>query len=381
VDTLGRALGNTWGATTPLTSPGPEIAVVIPTYKERDNIRHVVDQIDDALKGVRWEVVFVDDNSPDGTAEVVRSIAAKDGRVRCIRRLGRRGLAGACIEGMLATTSDFLAVMDADLQHDALLLPRMAELLRQQKADIVVGSRYLSAGNAGALGSMRSAASRLSTMLARRLLRVKITDPMSGFFMIRRELFESLAPALSTQGFKVLLDILATGRDAVRVVELPYNFGRRYSGKSKLDARIVLDYLGLLFSKASGDLASPRFFPFAVVGAVGVLVHLGTLKVGLAILGESFSQAQILATFVAMTSNFLLNNQLTYHDQRLVRSQIIWGLLGFYAVCSFGGLVNYGVAVTTYAHVPIWWLAGAVGALAGAVWNFAMSSRLVWRSS
>jgi dolichol-phosphate mannosyltransferase len=368
------------GEPAPSHLPAPEISIVIPTYKERENIERLVSSLDDALPGLRWEAIFVDDDSPDGTTELIRSLGAEDGRLRCIRRIGRRGLAGACIEGMLAATAEFVVVMDADLQHDARLLPRMAEILREAKADLVVGSRYLSAGDADSLGVMRSAASRLSTTLATRLLGVKISDPMSGFFMIRRQLFDSLAPALSTQGFKVLLDILATARTEIKVVELPYSFGRRMTGQSKLDARVVLDYLGLLFSKLTGDFASPRFLPFALVGAVGVLVHLAVLKTVLSAFAEPFGEAQVLATLVAMISNFLLNNQLTYHDQRLVGWPLLHGLLGFCAVCSFGAIANYGIAVTIYEHMPVWWLAGAVGAVAGAIWNFAMSSRLVWRS-
>ena len=361
-------------------TPAAEIGVVIPTYQERGNIERSLDALDAALTDLRWEVIFVDDDSPDGTFDLIRAIGSGDDRVRCIRRIARRGLAGASIEGMLATTADFLALLDADLQHDARLLPRMAEILRRDEADLVVGSRYLATGDADSLGSVRSAGSRLSTAFANRLLGTQITDPLSGFFMIRRRSFEALAPALSTQGFKLLVDILATGRGKLRVVELPYRFGRRLSGTSKLDTRVVLDYFGLLFAKLTADHASPRFLPFALVGAVGVLVHLATLKTSISLFGESFDQAQIFATVVAMTGNFLLNNQLTYHDQRLAGRQLLRGLAGFYAVCSFGAIVNYGVAITIYMHLPIWWIAGGIGAVAGALWNFAMSSRLVWRS-
>ena len=200
----------------PQAAGSPQLSVVVPTFNERDNVTTLFRRLEAALAGIAWEVIFVDDNSPDGTWDVVRGLARQDCRVRCIRRIGRRGLSGACIEGILASSAPCAAVIDADLQHDETQLPKMLALLQGGEADLVVGSRYIEGGSADSFNKQRAGASALATEVAKRVLRVKIADPMSGFFMIRRDRFEQLAPQLSTQGFKILLDIVATARGELR---------------------------------------------------------------------------------------------------------------------------------------------------------------------
>ena len=356
-----------------------ELSVVIPTFKERGNIPILVQRLDAALAGLAWEAIFVDDDSPDGTADAIKAIAAQDPRVRCLRRVSRRGLAGACIEGMLSSSASYVAVMDADLQHDEKLLPRMVAALKNNEGDIVVASRYGAGGSSAAFSKRRSAISSVATLLARRLTGVKLTDPMSGFFMMRRECFDPLAPSLSTQGFKILLDIVITAKGRLRIVEEPYVFAVRGHGESKLDAQVGLDFLGLLLAKATGGAVTPRFLSFMLVGTIGLGVHLVTLRLALGPLGRDFPQAQTIATFVAMTGNFILNNRLTYRDRRLSGIGFLKGLLGFYAISAVGALTNVGMASWLYAHEPVWWLAGAAGALMGAVWNYSMATLLVWR--
>jgi dolichol-phosphate mannosyltransferase len=357
----------------------PVVSVVVPTFNERDNVPKLYRKLEAALSGISWEVIFVDDNSPDKTWEVVRDLALQDGRVRCIRRVGRRGLSGACIEGILASSAPYAAVIDADLQHDETRLPKMLSLLEQGDVDLVVGSRYIEGGSAGSFEWHRAGASTLATEVAKRVLGVRIADPMSGFFMIRRDRFEQLAPKLSTQGFKILLDIVATAHGELRAVEVPYTFGSRLHGESKLDSVVALDFLGLVLAKFTNDLVSLRFLLFAMVGGSGLFVHLGTLFVGLKLFDLPFAAAQALGAFVAMTTNFVLNNFLTYRDQRLKGFGILGGLLAFYLVCSVGLFANVGVAFSVYDKEPIWWLAGAAGALMGVVWNYAMSGLFVWR--
>jgi len=369
--------------------PGPEsppqavstlqLSVIVPTFNERDNVTTLFRRLEAALAGVSWEVIFVDDNSPDGTWDVVRALAREDSRVRCIRRVGRRGLSGACIEGILASSAPYAAVIDADLQHDETQLPNMLALLQGGEADLVVGSRYIAGGSAESFNRQRAGASALATEVAKRVLRVKIADPMSGFFMIRSDRFEQLAPQLSTQGFKILLDIVATARGELRVKEIPYTFGARLHGESKLDSTVALDFLGLVLAKLTGDVVSLRFLLFAMVGSTGLFVHLSALFVALEIFGLPFPEAQACGALVAMTSNFILNNFLTYRDQRLQGFAILRGLLLFYLVCSVGLFANVGVAFSVYDQEPIWWLAGAAGALMGVVWNYAMSGLFVWR--
>ena len=357
----------------------PELTVVVPTFNEGANVPVVVARVEQALVGVAWEILFVDDDSPDGTAAAIKAIGARDPRVRCIRRVGRRGLAGACVEGMLASNARFVAVMDADLQHDETVLTRMLAELRGGQHDLVIGSRYLADGSAEGLSRRRLASSRFAGMLARRLLGVEVTDPMSGFFMLRRELVERVADRLSPQGFKILADLLTSARGELRVRELPYEFRARLHGTSKLDSQVALDFLGLLISKASRNAVPVRFVSFLLVGAFGVLVHLAILKVCLSALGMRFAAAQTLATLAAMTSNFVLNNALTYRDQRLTGVAARKGLLLFYLICAVGAVSNIGVATWLYSNEPIWWLAGLFGSVVGAVWNYAVSSAVVWR--
>ena len=357
----------------------PVLSVVVPTFNERDNVAKLYRKLEATLTGIAWEVVFVDDNSPDRTWEVVRDLARRDSRVRCIRRIGRRGLSGACIEGILASSAPYAAVMDADLQHDETQLPKMLSLLESGQAELVVGSRYVEGGSADSFDKQRAGFSAFATSIARRVLGVAVADPMSGFFMIRRDKFEQLAPQLSTQGFKILLDIVATAHGGLKTVEVPFTFGTRLHGESKLDSMVALDFLGLVLAKFTNDVISLRFLLFAMVGGTGLFIHLGTLFIALTVLNWPFPEAQGAGAFVAMTSNFVLNNFLTYRDQRLKGFGILRGLLAFYLVCSVGLFANVGVAFSVYSEQPIWWLAGAAGALMGVVWNYAMSGLLVWR--
>jgi len=374
-------------ATQPLAGPptrdepaAPELSVIVPTFNEAQNVPLIVARLSRALSGIRWEVIFVDDNSPDGTAAVAREIACANARVRCIRRIGRRGLAGACIEGLLASSASAIAVMDADLQHDESLLPQMLDDIRDG-ADLIIGTRFADGGSAeGGLSLVRQQSSRLATEVAKRVLGARLSDPMSGFFMMRRSLLDAIAPKLSTQGFKLLLDVVSSSPPSLKIVERPFDFRPRLHGQSKLDSLVVLDFLGLILAKLSGDWLSIRFLLFALVGATGLFVHIWALRTALSF-GLAFDWAQAAAAVAAMTSNFVLNNQLTYWDQRLRGWAALKGLFTFYAVCSIGTLANVGVAHWFYGGHSTWWLAGTAGALMGAVFNYAASATLTWRRS
>lgn len=358
----------------------PELTVVVPVYNERLNVGPLLARLDRALAGLRWEVLFVDDDSPDGTAATARRAGAADPRIRCIRRIGRRGLASAVIEGALASSAEFVAVMDGDLQHDETRLPEMLRLLRGGGVDLVVGSRHLVGGDASGLGgAWRHRLSGVGTRIAQSLLPLPLSDPMSGFFMLPQALFERLAPDLTGQGFKILLDLVLAAPPHLRVVEIPCRFHERAAGDSKLDPLVVAQFAGLLVDKLLRGLVPLRFVAFAAVGAIGVLVHLAVLTVGREA-GLRFAAAQIAATIVAMAANFWLNNQLTYRDQRLRGSQMWRGLLLFMVVCGLGAVANVGIARELYAQHTQWTLAGAAGAAIGVVWNYAVSATLVWRA-
>lgn len=360
-----------------------QLSIVVPTYKERGNVAELVRRLDLALAGIAWEAIFVDDNSPDGTAEAVKAIAAADMRLRCIRRVRRRGLAGACIEGMLSSAAPYVAVMDADLQHDEKVLPQMLASLESGSADLVAGSRYAPGGSAASFSGKRGAISRLATRLTHHLVGTDLSDPMSGFFMMRRDRLDAIAPRLSPVGFKILLDIAATAGERLRIAEQPYRFGERFDGESKFNAQIGVEFLGLLLAKMTGDLVDPRFIFFAIVGTLGLAVHLIVLRLSLAFLPaqpDLFPIAQIIATLAAMTSNFLLNNELTYRDRRLKGLSALRGFAVFCLIGSVGALANVDLASWLYTERQVWWLAGAAGAIMGALWNYAMSTLFVWHA-
>ena len=364
---------NTQGA-----RPTPLLTIVVPTYREAENIEPLVNALHPALAGVSWEVVFVDDDSPDGTMSRVRELSAKDSRIRGIRRLGRKGLSGAVIEGFLSSSSEFVAVMDGDLQHDERVLPQMLSAA-EDGADLVVATRYGGGGSSSAgFTNQRQFMSTAATWLAQKLLKTRVSDPMSGFFLMRRSTFEKIAPRLSTGGFKLLLDVLSSSEAPLKIVELPFSFRPRVAGDSKLTEAVAVEYLGLLLSKVSGGAVSPRFLMFAAVGASGLAVHLAVLKAAFALSALPFDFAQLIATYTAMLWNFILNNRLTYRDRRLRGLAAVKGFLSFAAVCSVGTIANIGVAKLVYANDPNWLIAGIAGALMAAVFNYAVSSVFTW---
>lgn len=363
-----------------------ELSVIVPSFNERDNIAPLIAKLAECLGGIAWEVIYVDDDSADGTAAAVKAIARRDPRVRCIHRIGRRGLSTAVIEGIQASSAPYVAVIDADLQHDETVLPKMLEALKTGEFDIVVGSRYVAGGDVGDWDRNRVAISGLATTLSRLVVSAKLTDPMSGFFMVTRAAFDRAVRQLSGQGFNILLDLFASSPTPYRFKELPYTFRSRIHGESKLDTLVAWEYLMLLCDKLFGRFVPVRFVLFGAVGASGVVVFLVALRIAISVAGhvfaspqDAFEAAQAAATIVAMTSNFALNNLLTYRDKRLRGKRFFSGLASFYAVCAIGAVANVGIAAAAFRENYSWWLAGLAGTAVGVVWNYAVSSIFTWR--
>ena len=355
-----------------------ELSIIIPTFNERSNVKSMITAIEDALPNISWEIVFVDDDSPDGTATLVREIARHDPRVRCIHRFRRRGLSSACVEGIMATAAPIIAVMDCDHQHDERILRQMYDVVRSGRSDIVVGSRYVEGGSFGDCDQTRAAMSQLATRVAGWITGLTLRDPMSGFFVMRREAFLEALPKLSSIGFKILMDIIASSRQRLRIVELPYTFRARRSGESKLDVMVLWEYLLLVADKFAGGVIPPRFISFALVGGSGVLVHLSILTALLRMSPMSFIAAETVAVIGAITTNFLLNNVLTYHDRRLTGMKLVTGWLSFSAVCAVGAAANVGIANWIYLQNSRWLFSALAGIAASVVWNYATSSVVTW---
>ena len=362
-------------------APGlaPELAVVVPTYNEAGNVMVLAQRLHQTLDGLcRWEMVVVDDNSPDRTASVVDAAAQDGDTVRCIRRIGRRGLSTAVIEGCLATSAPTIIVMDADLQHDEAVIPQMLACLADGECDLVVASRYAEGGGVGDWNRTRRTGSSVATWMARLATPTPISDPMSGFFGLRRALFLDVAPRLSGAGFKILLDIAASVPGTLRIREVPYIFRLRTTGDSKLNATVVFDYVGMIVEKRSFGWIPFRFVLFAFTGLLGVAVNMLVLYLLTRLDRLDFTQSQEAAVLAAMTFNFFLDNNFTYSDRRLRGRSALSGLLKFYLVCGTGALSNIGVASFVFTHGSGWFASGLAGAFVAAVFNFAMSSRYVW---
>jgi len=358
-----------------------EITVVIPTFNERDNVSPIIDAIERSLRSISWDVIFVDENSPDGTADHVQSIARNNPRIRCIRRVGRRGLSSACIEGILASSSPYVAVMDADMQHDEGILLDMLNALTQENNNLVIGTRYLEGGSMGTLASGRVIISRFATRLGRLFLKADISDPMSGFFMIQKDYFNKICEKLSGKGFKILLDVLISSDTEIRIKEIPYEMRSRIRGESKLDTLVVWEYFMLIADKLFGRVIPPRFALFVMVGATGVGVHLSALFVLHKMLLMDFILSQAISTIIAMTSNFVLNNIFTYWDLRLRGFQFIRGLMSFYIACSIGALLNVLSADFLFSQAVPWLVSGFIGAVIGSIWNYAITSVITWKTT
>lgn len=359
-----------------------DLTIVLPTFNEEKNIRPILAKLDAALEDVNWEAVFVDDDSRDGTSAEIFASARTRGNVRIIRRIGRRGLSTAVIEGALSSTADYIAVMDADMQHDERVLPEMLAVLKSGRYDLVVGTRYVNGGGIGDWSATRAKISKFATRLSQSLSGIKLSDPMSGYFMITRPALETAVRQLSGQGFKILLDIVMSSPSSLRIAEQPFKFRSRQYGESKLDAMVAIEFVSLLLDKLIGRWIPVRLIFFMAVGGIGLLVHMAILSLLINVFNAPFPASQASSTGIAMVFNFFLNNILTYHDRRLKGfRQLAGGLISFVGACSIGAIANVGVASMVFHQHYSWWLSGVAGVAVGTVWNYAATSFLTWRKA
>ena len=360
------------------------LSIIIPTYNEAENIKPFILAIKKALAGYKnYEIIFVDDNSLDKTYDVVKKLSKTYKNVRCLRRIRRRGLASAVIEGSLSSSADLLLVMDADLQHDEKKIPKMLEIQKKYNLDVVIGSRFLNKSYSLGLSKNRNYISKFANLLATKISGISLTDPMSGFFLIKRNIIEEQAPHLTGLGFKILLDILSATKNKLKYREIGFNFKKRMYGESKLGTLVIWEYMLLLWETKFGRFIPARFISFCIIGGTGVINHIFILYI-LKNLNLKFIVAQSIATFSAMTGNFFLNNILTYRDRQKKGIQALKALMIFYVTCGLGAIANVGIANSLYLgevnNVSLtWYISGIVGALVGAIWNFLMSSLITWR--
>ena len=360
----------------------PILSIVIPTYNEKDNISKILELLRLALGNVQHEIIFVDDNSPDGTANEVKISMRKFSNLHLIHRIGRRGLSGAIIEGVLAAKSEIVAVMDCDLQHDESKLLEMMDLFSKSTSlDLVIGSRFTEDGEISdkAFSKIRELGSKVTTLLIKKFMQIKSTDPLSGFFMVKRETFLKYSDNLQTQGFKVLADFLAMSGKFLEIEEVGYKFKNRIAGESKMSLLTVLELISLVLSQIFQGRISIRFILFCMVGVSGIFVQLLTTGFSMLLINQ-FSTSQTVGIFAAMTSNYFLNNYITFQERRLKSLDLLRGLVSFYFICSLGAFANIAVATYIFSLSSNWLISSFLGAVFGAVWNFTLSSIFTWKS-
>ncbi len=361
--------------------PPYDLCIVIPTLNERENIGLLLEKLRNTLQSVRYEVIVVDDDSPDGTAAFARRLTRTQDNLRVLHRIGRRGLSSACIEGMLATSAPFIAVIDADLQHDEAILPEMYRRIRSEDLDLVVGSRNIAGGSMGEFSNWRLRLSHLGRRLSGVERHASLTDPMSGFFVIRRSYFDRVAHRLTGTGFKILLDIVLSSEGRACIGEVPYCFRLRQHGQSKLDLIVGLEYLELILDKLIGRYVSIRFILFALVGALGTVVHLLLLGALLKVEHRSFVDSQTCATGIVMILNYIMNNSLTYRDRRRRGAAFLFGMFTFCLACSLGVVANVAISSEAFRHGVPWAVAGVTGLLFSGIWNYGVTAMTTWRQT
>lgn len=352
----------------------PLIAVVIPTLNERDNVSRVVEVLSEVLRGIAWEVIFVDDDSPDGTADIVRKLGREELRIRCIHRVGRRGLSTACIEGMLSSSAPYLALMDGDLQHDPAQFRKMIELLENEDVELVVGSRYVEGGGCGNWSSRRRQISRLGSRLGRLVLREDVKDPMSTFFVLKRELFHEAVHDLSGLSFKILLDILASVRRPVKFREIPFVLRERSAGESKFDGNVASEFLLLLAAKSFGRYVPMQFISPALIGFISALGHLSVVSALFGIFGMAFTQAEVVASAITLGLTDAISKISRRRDRDRNLPLRVGRFFSFVVVCGVGAVANIALAMYLVTHGVGWFLSASAGMFLWLVWNCAATN-------
>ena len=356
----------------------PQLSVIVPTYNERENLRPFLDSLEAVLTEVDYEVVIVDDDSPDGTSALARSLAQHDPRLRVVHRIWSRGLSSATVDGILSTSSPYIAVMDADMQHDERILPQMLEKLRRESLDVVIGTRNAEGGSMDEFSPGRVVLSQLGRRLSSLVSRTEMSDPMSGYFVLTRTYFHEVVHSLSATGFKILLDLIASSTRPVRIGEVPYTFRNRVHGESKLDILVGLEYLQLLLDKALRGWLPVTYLIFSLVGTCGLIANVILVDALLHLSDMSFEAAQLMAGMLVIALNFLMNNRLTFRSARLRGARLIPGLVLFYLACSIGLGFNLAAARGFRDFGLPWYMASVIGVAIGSVWNYWMASLLIW---
>lgn len=359
-----------------------ELSIVLPTYNEKDNIPILFERLQKTLKNIPYEIIVADDNSPDGTWKLVEEISETQENIHLLRRMSNKGLSPAVMDGLAIAKGSYAVIMDADLQHDEKIIPKMLEQLKAGN-ELVVGSRKVDGGGIENWAWHRRFISWGATFLAQIFLGRSVNDPMSGFFALNMNFFARVSEKVNPRGFKILLEFLNLC-DKNKVTEVGFIFQSRQFGESKLSGGVMFNYLIGLFDLKFGKLLPANFIKFALVGLSGVFVNQGVLFLGEKFLWQHTSNLNynlMLAIEVSIIWNFIINNFWTFREQaKRTLGSFIKGLLYFNLICLAGALINYAVAMYLTNHTPlnIYW-ANLVGIALATFWNFFLNTNITWR--
>jgi len=360
------------------------ISIILPTLNEVENIGSIIKKIINLSNKLLIEIIVVDDASTDGTTKLVKKLSQEDNRIRLINRYGRNGLSSAIKEGSLSASGDIIAVMDTDGQHQVESLYEAIEELLISEKDLIIGSRFLNSSSIRGLSDKRKKGSSVANSLARYSLSkeyLKLTDIMSGFVVFKSRPVLKFVERIDVNGFKFVYELLSVSCGTLDCKEIPLNFMPRKYGESKLDIAIVWDFWISLIHSLSRRLIPRKAISFALVGTTGVLVQLLISYSFMWFLGFTFQSVLPIAVVLAATSNYLVNNWLTFRINRLRNKALFIGLLKFLLVSSLPIVANVGLASSFYNFIsPNTFFSQLAGIIVVFIWNYAASSKLVWNT-
>ena len=360
------------------------ISIIIPTFNEAKNIRSLINNLANLLNNLDYEIIVVDDDSPDGTANEVNKLMEQNKNIYLISRVGRYGLSSAIKEGLIFGKGEYLIVLDGDGQHDANCILDLIKKIKETNSDMVIASRFLDSSEIKGLSEKRSFGSKLANIAARISLSSNysnLTDYLSGCFCLKRKNTELFIRKIEINGFKFLYEILALSKGRLSIVEVPLLFKERNHGKSKLDLAIVWDFFISILHNISYRILPRRAISFGLVGISGVFVQLLITLLLINIFLIEFKSALPFSVVCAATSNFLINNQLTFRNNRLRNLALLKGLLKFLLVASLPVIANVGIATAFYQYISSDTLIAQIAGIAIVyAWNYLASSLFVWNN-
>lgn len=352
------------------------ISIIVPTLNEKGNINILFEEIKATFqnKDISWEIIFVDDSNNNETSDIINILQNNEKNIFLIKRFENRGLSSALILGALSSNSEYVVFMDADLQHPPKKILELYNEIKAKDIDLVSASRFLESNEL--LNQGRYKASLFVNFLLKKLFKINYSDVLTGFFIINRIFFINNYNKLSNIGFKLLLDIILSSKKTIKYSEIPFEFKKRHSGESKLNSRVLVDFISLLIDKIIGKFIPARYFIYSFIGCIGIIFQLTNFYFLQFFL--NFNLALILSILFTIFFNFVLNNEFTYSDLKKRGYRFLIGLLKYYFFCSFGALFNFISARLIYDNTSNIYFAVLIGAFVGSIWNYSMNTSYNW---